>query len=334
MKAGSTSRTAGRVATLRLPHARLWSHLDPHLYDLSIATETDRYTLKVGIRTIAVQGGQILLNGGPVQLNGFARHEDFYASGKGLNLPLMVQDYQLMRWAGALSYRTSHYPYAEEDLRMADRQGFLVIDETPAVSLQFDNQTNMAERERICRQQIDELIARDKNHPCVVMWSVANEPHPPDLMGRFTGAEVDQGLEKAAVDFLHGLVAHARKLDPTRLVTLVGMMGSPPEWQETCDVACLNRYWGWYMGGGQLEHSFAMLEQELDDLWDAVGQAHHGHRVRRRHPGRPARPSGRDVDRGIPGRLHPRLPGSRRPQGFRRRDAGVELRRLPAPCSP
>ena len=58
-----------------------------------------------------MQGGQILLNGQPVQLNGFGRHEDFFASGKGLNLPLMVKDYDLMRWTGANSYRTSHYPY-------------------------------------------------------------------------------------------------------------------------------------------------------------------------------------------------------------------------------
>ncbi len=258
-------------ATLHVANARLWSPQDPYLYDLTLQTATDRYTLKVGIRTIEVQGGQILLNGQPVQLNGFARHEDFYASGKGLNLALMVKDYQLMRWAGAVSFRTSHYPYAEEDLMMADRQGFLVIDETPAVSLQFDNQANMAERYRMCLQQIDEMIARDKNHPCVVMWSVANEPHPPDMMGRYTGGEVDEDLEKASVDFLHGMVAHARKLDPTRLVTLVGMMGSPTAWQETCDVACINRYWGWYVGGGQLARSFAMLEQELDDLWERWG---------------------------------------------------------------
>lgn len=255
-------------ATLKVPAARLWSDKDPYLYDLTITTETDRYSLKIGIRTIEVQGHQILLNGQPVQLNGYGRHEDFYASGKGLNLPLMVKDYQLMRWTGANSYRTSHYPYSEEEMMLADREGFLIIDETPAVSLQFDNEENMAERYRTCLQQIDELITRDKNHPSVVMWSVANEPMPPDMMARFTGGKVDEVKDQGSKEFLHGMVAHARQLDPTRPITIVGVMGGPTEWLETCDVACINRYWGWYMQGGELDKGIAMIDQELDDLWE------------------------------------------------------------------
>ena len=161
-----------------VPNARFWSDKDPYLYTLSISTATDRYSLHVGIRTIAVRNEQILLNGQPVKLNGFGRHEDFIASGKGLNLPLMVKDYQLMRWTGANAYRTSHYPYSEEEMQLADREGFLIIDETPAVSLQFDTEDNIAERLRMCLQQIDELIARDKNHPSVVMWCVATSRCP------------------------------------------------------------------------------------------------------------------------------------------------------------
>jgi hypothetical protein len=49
-------------------------------------------------------------------------------------------------------------------------------------------------------------------------------------------------------------------------------MGGPTEWMETCDVICINRYWGWYLQGGELEKSFAMLDQELDDLWDILGK--------------------------------------------------------------
>ncbi len=259
-------------ATLKVPAARPWSDKDPYLYDLTIITETDRYSLKIGIRTIEVQDNQILLNGQPVQLNGYGRHEDFFASGKGLNLPLMVKDYQLMRWTGANSYRTSHYPYSEEEMLLADREGFLIINETPAVSLQFDNEENMAERYRMCAQQIDELIARDKNHPSVVMWSVANEPMPPDMMARFTGGEVDEVKDQGSKEFLHGMVAHARQLDPTRPITIVGVMGGPTEWLETCDVACINRYWGWYLNGGELEKGFAMIDQELDGLWEIWGK--------------------------------------------------------------
>ena len=95
-------------AQLTVPNAHLWSDRDPYLYDLTVRSDGDRYALKVGIRTIEVQGGKILLNGQPVQLNGYGRHEDFIASGKGLNLPLMVKDYQLMRWTGANAYRTAN----------------------------------------------------------------------------------------------------------------------------------------------------------------------------------------------------------------------------------
>jgi len=258
--------------TLQVPTVRLWSDKDPYLYELTISTDTDQYSLKTGIRTIKVDGEQILLNDKQVKLNGFGRHEDFYASGKGLNLPLMIKDYQLMRWTGANSYRTSHYPYSEEEMMLADREGFLIIDETPAVSLQFDNEENMAIRYQKCLHQLDALVARDKNHPCVVMWSVANEPMPIDRMARFTGGEVDEAKEQGSTDFLHGMVAHAKKLDPTRPVTLVGIMGGPTEWLETCDVVCINRYWGWYLQGGELDQGFAMFDQELDELWDLLGK--------------------------------------------------------------
>ena len=261
---------AEAVIPVEAPH--LWSDQSPYLYDLSIVTSADCYTLKIGIRTVAVRGGQILLNGKAVKLNGFGRHEDFYASGKGLNLPLMIKDYALMRWTGANSYRTSHYPYSEEEMMLADREGFLIIDETPIVSLQFDTLENIALRKEICLKQIDAMIARDKNHPSVVMWSVANEPMPSDIMARFTGGKVDTTKDAASRQLLHDLVARARAIDSTRPITLAGMMGGPLDWMETCDVVCINRYWGWYLHGGELQKGFDMLDQELDDLWDVLGK--------------------------------------------------------------
>lgn len=258
-------------ATLEVPSARLWSPEDPYLHGLTITTSSDRYSLKIGIRTVAVQGGKILLNGKPVQLNGFGRHEDFYASGRGLNLPLLVKDYDLMRWTGANSYRTSHYPYSEEEMQLADREGFLIIDETPAVSLQFDNDENVAERLRMCLQQTKELIARDKNHPSVVMWSVANEPMLPNAMARLRGSD-NSPTDPKSIEFFHTLIAHARRLDPTRPVTLVGIMGGPSEWHMLTDVICINRYWGWYVEGGQLEQALVKLEIELDALWELHGK--------------------------------------------------------------
>jgi len=253
-------------AELVVPAARLWSPADPFLYELTVATSTDRYALPIGIRTVEVRGGRMLLNGQPVQLTGFGRHEDFFASGRGLNLPLLVKDYGLMRWVGANSYRTSHYPYAEEEMQLADREGFLIIDETPAVSLHFDSDEHIAARLQMCLQQIQEMIARDKNHPSVVMWSVANEPWPPDFMERRSGGP-GRPTDPKTTDFLQTLIRRARELDATRPVTLVGVTGSPAEWHAPTDVICINRYYGWYVQGGQLELGLDRLEQELDALW-------------------------------------------------------------------
>lgn len=263
--------TAGVAeATLVVPDARLWSDKDPYLYDLTVTTEADQYSFKVGIRTIAVRGSQILLNGKPIKLNGYGRHEDFIASGKGLNLPLIVKDYQLMKWTGANSYRTSHYPYSEEEMQLADQEGFLIIDEIPAVSLQMADEANFPARLRMCLQQIEELIARDKNHPTVVMWCVANEPMPKGFSVGALG-ESDLTMEeinKPGKQFLDTLIARARELDPTRPVTLVTVMGGPQNWMENCDVICMNRYWGWYVLGGQLDIARQKLEQELDQVWE------------------------------------------------------------------
>lgn len=263
------------VATteLRVPNARLWSDTDPYLYELAVQAAGDRYTLKVGIRTIAVDGGKLLLNGKPVRLNGFGRHEDFIASGKGLNLPLMVKDFQLMRWTGANAYRTSHYPYSEEEMQLADREGFLIIDEIPAVSLQFDTEEHIAKRLRVCLQQIDELVARDKNHPSVVMWCVANEPMPKNFgVGGVGDPSIKDPAEGVGKQFLDTLMARVRDLDPTRLVTVVAVTGAPQSWIEHCDVICINRYWGWYVLGGQLDKARAGLEQELDEVWATFGR--------------------------------------------------------------
>lgn len=265
-------RFSGREAeaTLRVPGVRPWSPDDPQLYDLSVSllgpggTELDRYRLDVGVRTVEVRGSEILLNGKRVFLKGFGRHEDFAVSGRGQNDPVMVRDNALLKWTGANSYRTSHYPYSEEEMRLADREGFLVIDEIPAVSLHFDDgEENIRARLEQCRKNLRDLVARDKNHPSVILWSVSNEAMPPRL--DLSGGRPPEA-DPVATDFLRGLVELAHELDPTRPATLVAVMGAPIEWLALADVVSLNRYWGWYVQPANLEAARAMLEKELDEL--------------------------------------------------------------------
>lgn len=101
---------------------------------------SDTYRLPYGIRTVHVESDVgFLINGQPFYFHGFGKHEDSDIFGRGLNLPMLLKDFNLMAWSGGNSVRTSHYPYSEEFMQLCDQQGIVVIDETPAVGLQGHN---------------------------------------------------------------------------------------------------------------------------------------------------------------------------------------------------
>ena len=243
-------------AQLVVPHPALWSPQHPNLYTLTVDLLAgdlvcDAYSLPVGIRTVAVEGNLLLLNGEPIYLRGFCRHEDFPVAGRGYLPPVIVRDFELMKWTGANSFRTTHYPYSEQTLDLADRLGFLVIDETQAVGL-FFNEGGLERRLELCKQYTGELIARDKNHPSVIAWSLANEPH---------------SFRPEATDFFRQLCDLARSLDATRPVTLASMVGVGEAAFEFLDFMCLNRYSGWYTHSGDLKAGVQALSAELDLLY-------------------------------------------------------------------
>jgi beta-glucuronidase len=107
-----------------------------YLYTMKITLATgelkDIYRLKVGIRSLKFSNEKgVLINHEKFYFTGFGRHEDSDIRGKGLDLPLIAKDFNLIRWTGANSFRTSHYPYAEEILDFADENGIAIILESP-----------------------------------------------------------------------------------------------------------------------------------------------------------------------------------------------------------
>ena len=168
------------TAEFEIPNAELWNVGEPNLYELNLCVYDsdnnlkDEYTQRVGIRKIEVKGNEFLINEKPVYFKGFGKHEDFHIIGKGNCDAVNIRDFELMKWINANSFRTSHYPYSEDILDLADEYGFLVISETPAVSLNFKfaNERTLEVHKKV----LIELIERDYNHPSVVMWSLANEP--------------------------------------------------------------------------------------------------------------------------------------------------------------
>ena len=247
---------------IEVENAHFWSMEEPFLYDLEVAIlsggdELDRYNLKVGIRTISRDEKHILLNEKPIKLLGLAKHEEFPVEGQGTFFPLIIKDFDLLTWIGANSFRTSHYPYSEEWLDMADELGFLIIDEAPHVGIEkyhIDNEETI----KLCVNNIQRLVDRDKNHPSVIMWSVANEP--------------DSAYPKAD-EFFKKLYDAAKTSDPTRLVTMVSCVpfcpksGGPDVAMKHFDVISVNRYYGWYKLQGKIEEAQKVLSDELDELY-------------------------------------------------------------------
>ncbi|GKZ24783.1 hypothetical protein AbraIFM66951_001997 [Aspergillus brasiliensis] len=263
---------SGTHGTVAINSVRLWQPGDAYLYQFRVNIVgvddniIDTYSVATGVRTVKVSGNRFLINDKPFYFTGFGKHEDSTVRGKGYDPAYMVHDFQLMNWMGANSFRTSHYPYAEEVMEYADRHGIVVIDETPAVGLSYsigagvssDDSPQTFTPEGINdntreahKQAIRELMARDKNHASVVMWSIANEP---------------ASQEVGAREYFAPLVDLAHELDSTRPVCFANYGDATYEVDrisDLFDVLCLNRYFGWYSQTGEIEEAEAALEQEL-----------------------------------------------------------------------
>jgi beta-glucuronidase len=266
--------------TLTVESVHRWAPGDGYLYDLEVqlvddtGDVLDSYHQSVGVRTVAVDGARFLINGEPFYFTGFGKHEDLAVIGKGHNDAFLLHDFELLKWVGANSFRTSHYPYAEDVLDYADRQGIVVIDETAAVGLNmglgggifggqgyttFSPDTVNDQTRQVHAQAIRELVARDKNHPSVVLWSIANEP---------------ESDTEGAEQYFKPLFELTRELDPTRPVGFVNVMLAP---YPTCrvsqfgDVVMLNRYYGWYVNTGELKAAELAWEEELKG-WASEGK--------------------------------------------------------------
>jgi beta-glucuronidase len=270
----------GAEGTLTVQNVHKWAPGDGYLYDLQVQLTgpsgdlVDAYQLKVGIRTVAVDGTRFLINGEPFYFTGFGKHEDIAVIGKGHNNAYMVHDFALLNWIGANSFRTSHYPYAEDVLDYADRQGIVIIDETAAVGLNmglgggifgaqgyttFSPETINDQTRQVHAQAIRELVARDKNHPSVVLWSIANEP---------------ESDTEGAESYFEPLFELTRQLDPTRPVGFVNVMLAPHgkcRVSQFADVLMLNRYYGWYVFTGDLTAAEIAWEEELTE-WAGEGK--------------------------------------------------------------
>merc|ERR1739838_252351 len=254
----SASSARGKLS---IANPRLWwpwnmNPGDPaYLYTFKVTAVSangpaDVYRLKFGVRSLKWTHKEILINNRPFYCKGLGKHEDSDLRGKGYDAVVVARDFRLLKWLGCNCFRTSHYPYAEEILNTADAEGIVVISESPGVGMK-KRENFVTEVLTHHLEVMDELVQRDKNHPSVIMWSVANEPGSKKPFTR---------------KYFQILINHTKELDRTRPVTFV--IGGGSSWAndqaaQFVDIICINHYYAWYHDPGRLE---VIQPQTLYDL--------------------------------------------------------------------
>lgn len=221
-----------------------WSPDHPALYVAEVCLKAgdhtlDRMTERYGYRTIAVENGKITLNGTPIFLQGFNRHEDTIETGGAVCPAQTEQDFRKMKEAGANFIRMCHYPHDTYELELADQLGLILLEEIPlnAVLIPFMETVDIQDARLSqvldsSKEMLRRLVERDRNHPCVCIWSVSNE--------------LDE--QEYAINAINNtLLQYVRQLDPSRLCThttmpLVLTDDNADRLYHHDDIICLNQY--------------------------------------------------------------------------------------------
>jgi beta-galactosidase len=245
--------------TLNLDKARLWQGIkDPYLYRLRTEIRdhkgrlVDSLDQAYGVRQIVIDPAKgLILNGEPLRLHGVGYHQDREGKGWAVSEADTAQDMAIMREMGANTIRLTHYQHGQTIHDLADRYGLLLWDEIPFVSVmtlaadQIEPTPGLVAN---ARQQLQELIRQNYNHPSVAVWSIANEVDlrgtPPSFMG---AAKI---VQRDPIPLLKDLQALAKSEDSTRPTTQAtcceGLQPNAPEVATITDVSGANRYFGWY----------------------------------------------------------------------------------------
>jgi hypothetical protein len=159
-----------------------WDSEHPWLYTLSASLTDDRGFLekterKIGFRQIERRGNEVYVNGDLLKLRGINRHDIYPTSGRAITRELVEEDVRLFKEANINFIRTSHYPPRPDFLDFCDKYGIYVEDEIAVAFIGYGVRHTESDPEYTARfmDQFTELIERDRSHPCVIIWSLANE---------------------------------------------------------------------------------------------------------------------------------------------------------------
>ncbi len=220
--------------TARAEGVRPWSPDDPALYVAKLGLScdgavVDALDVRLGFRRIEARQAGLFLNGEPIFLTGFNRHEDSPRTGMCTDLETARRDLVQMKETGANFVRLCHYPHHPRELDLCDELGLVAMCEIPLYWWKGaeEGEENCARKLQAARRQMAGLIERDRNHPSVIFWSVSNE-------------NSEQRPEVVAGN--SELLRLVRELDPTRLAVHVSDHWTRHPHFELDDVVCVNGY--------------------------------------------------------------------------------------------
>ncbi len=285
----------------------LWSDETPELYTLLIQCGEEIIPLRLGFRDYHVENGVLLVNGQKVKLKGVNRHDSHPYLGSATPLDHMIEDLMVMKRHNINTIRTSHYPNDPRFTELCDEYGFYVIDEADlethgmAITGNWDEFTDSDEWTAAHLDRMERMYERDKNHPCVLLWSVGNESgcgknhrlmseyvhardpknlvHSEDISRRKdkTDAEIEGGVKSECIDVESRMYPSPEEIKreyfdknkcskPFFLCEYSHAMGNGP--------GCLKEYWDLiysedgFMGGCVwefIDHSFVIGDKPYTD---------------------------------------------------------------------
>jgi len=240
-----------RSKILFINNPKLWSPENPNLYKAVVSVSVENKVLhrveeRFGIREIKRKGNALYLNNRMIFLKGFSRHEDYPGYGNVLPYNIQYEDLKMIKESGANFVRLAHYPNHPVVLDICDELGLLVWEELPAWHIPPETLSDSEIIEKWAKPQMREMIQRDRNHPCIMFWSIGNE---------------FDTMSALSLIYVRKMVNYTRSLDNSRLITYATNRYQGDLGYDYIDVISINAYMGWYTA-------------EIDDFGKVLDDVH------------------------------------------------------------
>ncbi len=225
-----------------------WSPEHPVLYRLTVTAsapgqQADVTSFRIGFRQIETKGSRILLNGQPITLRGINRHQIAPGVGQSMSAAQNLADLRDIKSLGANFVRLAHYSQSQDVYDDCDELGLLVWTEMPVWQSSEATLASPAVWKDDAAPQLEQIVRQHRNHPSVIIWSVANE----------IPSDTPEGAAYVAK-----AIAYVHELDPSRLATFASDRREKDISMATVDLIAVNEYFGWYYG--QLDDVGPMLD--------------------------------------------------------------------------